>query len=138
MSSAEGDIEEEWAVVGAPAKPRRLAPQTTMQKPDFIATTAPTNVGHASEVSPGGLVMGSGDRNNHDIKSHSTFNNTAYDEDLKRKVIRWSRDELLHYRPSSNSIGTTAGTDTTDVGEILPSMKVRASLLCSLLCAAPE
>ena len=76
-TSPEADGEEEWATVGAPIKPRRLAPQTNLVKPDFIATPS---------------AVSTNDKDNNE------------DEASKKAIIRFTREELVQLRPPSSSL----------------------------------
>lgn len=75
--SPEVDGEEEWATVGATIKPRRLAPQTNLVKPEFIATPSA-------------------------VTTHEKDNKE--DETSKKAMIRFTRDELVKLRPSSSKL----------------------------------
>ena len=73
--------EEEWATVGAPAKPRRLAPQTTLTRPEFVqqpAGASNTNASNKSDDAAGKMV--------------------------NKNIVRFTRDELVEFRPKNSEI----------------------------------
>lgn len=82
MSSVD-EGEEEWATVGAPSKPRRLAPQTTLTRPEFVAQSA-------------------GASNNTNNASNKADDEAA--RIAREKVVRFTRDELVEFRPKNSEI----------------------------------
>ena len=80
----DAEVEEEWATVGAPTKPRRLAPQTTLTRPEFHTQTTTSTVTSTAVVS-----------------------NKPDEEPLNisvKKVIRFGKDDLLAMRPRASEL----------------------------------
>jgi len=93
---SDADGEDEWATVGAPAKPRRLAPQTTLTRPEFVAQPA----GASSSNTP----------------------NKVDEEAAKasaKNVVRFSRDELLEFRPKNSEV-LASMSDIPDIISLEP------------------
>jgi hypothetical protein len=79
--------EDEWSTVGAASKPRRLAPQSTIIRPDFAV---PSSTAPKEAVVP------------------------VEKEVVVKKIVKYTRDELVSLRPAASE-SLDCMKDLTDI-----------------------